>query len=50
MCRLDPVFASVLMVNHDSHVLIGRKDATATLPFAQLLEELHVALAQVHGA
>lgn len=32
------------------YVLIGRKDATATLPFAQLLEDLHVALARVHGA
>ena len=33
---------------HD-YVLVGRRDATAALPFAQLLSDLESALARLHG-
>ncbi|MDF0602573.1 ribonuclease P protein component [Psychromarinibacter sp. C21-152] len=32
------------------YVLIGRKDATASRPFPQLLSDLETALSKVHGA
>ncbi len=31
------------------YVLIGRRDATAALPFARLLDELGAAVARLHG-
>ncbi|MEH6645794.1 ribonuclease P protein component [Sulfitobacter sp.] len=50
--RLREIARAVLptegRVGHD-YVLIGRSEATAALPFSQLLADLHKALAILHG-
>ncbi len=51
--RLREIAAAILPEHgHDGwdYVLIGRHEATATLPFLQLQDDLRRALAKIHGS